>query len=176
MAYMLKFSDQDTMRLFFQRFNQLLESDGRFVIRTILEPKQTWEGIGGKRAANRGAPAHWQVGMRGIRLTRAKPYCGQHPGECIVGLLGPRPKPNLRCLEWDDWIQFHDLVNDVLDSLDARADVWTVPRELPIPGHGRRFFIRKGSKRRVRWEWEEKSGRFNVVRLWNMGSDDQFEK
>lgn len=106
-----------------------------------------------------------------VRLLSAKPYCGQHPGECAIG--GPRRKGSW--LEWDDWVQFNDLVNDVLDGLRACAEVWSVPPE--IMDKGKKFHIRRGRARRVRWDWEERaspSGGFRPVRVWNHGSPDQF--
>jgi hypothetical protein len=54
-----------------------------------------------------------------VRLRAPKPYCGAHPGACLV----ERPHRNLRFLEGADWIAFNDLVNTVLDRLDVDADV-----------------------------------------------------
>jgi hypothetical protein len=104
-----------------------------------------------------------------VRLQESKPYCGQHPGECLVG--GPRRKS--KCLEWDDWVRFHAVVNDVLDHLGIDADAWTCPPELL--DKGRKMWVRRGTLRRYRWEWEEDWRHGRTVRIWNHGTADQFE-
>jgi hypothetical protein len=111
-----------------------------------------------------------------VRLQKAKPYCGQHPGECQAGPFGfERPKRSGSWLEWDDWVAFNDLVNDVLDGLRACAEVWSVPPE--IMDKGKKFHIRRGRARRVRWDWteEHRGGLGRPVRVWNHGSPDQFQ-
>lgn len=105
-----------------------------------------------------------------VRLTAPKPYCGQHPGECAVG--GPRRKGTW--LEWDDWVDFNDLVNDVLDGLRACAEVYSIPPE--TMDKGKKFYVRRGRARRTRWEWHERATGYGVpIRVWNHGSPDQFE-
>lgn len=111
-----------------------------------------------------------EIGVQKVRLTVAKPYCGQHPGECVLG----GPKRKARFLEWEDWVAFHALVNDVLDAWKVGADVWSTP--LDALDKGRKMWIRRGTARRVRYEWEEGPGRFGGrVRIWNHGTPDQFE-
>lgn len=102
-----------------------------------------------------------------VRLREAKSYCGQHPGPCAVG--GPKKKS--RYLEWNDWVAFNNMVNDVLDQLNVKAEVWSTPAE--DIDKGRRFWVRRGLKRRVRWDWTQ--GDSPIQRTWNHGSPDQFE-
>jgi hypothetical protein len=113
-----------------------------------------------------------------VRLQKAKPYCGNHPGECQTHpILGERVKRSGSWLEWDDWVAFNDLVNDVLDGLRACAEVWSVPPEKL--DKGKKFHIRRGRARRVKWDWEEQpspSGSWQALRVWNHGSPDQFEE
>lgn len=105
-----------------------------------------------------------------VRLAKAKPYCGNHPGECevIPGFATPKKKV-MTYLEWDDWVKFHALVNGVLDRLRIRADVWSNPQD--VPG---KMWIRKGMNARVRWDWTENHNGFRTIRIWNQGSPDQF--
>lgn len=107
-----------------------------------------------------------EIRVQQVRLLEAKPYCGQHPGPCLLG--GPKRKS--RFLEWDDWVEFHSVVNGVLDSLKVRADVWSNPQD--VRG---KMWIRKGSRARVRFDYEESPTAFGV-RIWNQGTDDQFER
>lgn len=101
-----------------------------------------------------------------IRLSVAKAYCGNHPGSCE---FPDRKKPRTTYLEWDDWVAFHSLVNEVLDSLSVYADVWTHPQD--VRG---KFFIRKGMAARTRFDWEESFSHGRPIRVWNKGTDDQF--
>lgn len=86
----------------------------------------------------------WAVHASPIRLRRSKPYCGQHAGPCPNG--GPRNHARRSFLEALDWIGWNHLVNDVLDSLLADADVWAKI-------HGR-YFVRRGKLRRVNYPFE----------------------
>jgi hypothetical protein len=116
--------------------------------------------------------------VRPVRLREAKPYCGQHPGECQVPFGGPRPKRSYRYLEWDDWVEFNNLLNDIMDRLHVQADAWSCPPE--TLDKGSKMWIRRiALGRRHRYEWEPEyrasfGGR--EVRVWNHGSDDQFEE
>lgn len=85
--------------------------------------------------------------LRIIRLKEAKPYCGNHGGPCLIERT---PKRKSRCLEGVDWVEFNDLVNDILDSLGVSADVMSSA-----------CTIRRGRSRRVvykadsRGEWDK---------------------
>jgi hypothetical protein len=108
------------------------------------------------------------LGLKPVRLRTKKPYCGNHPGECPLG--GP-PKKNATYLEWEDWVQFHKLVNAVLNRLRVSADVWSTP--LDVRG---KMWIRKGKAPRIRWDWTEELNRYGrAVRVWNQGTPDQFK-
>jgi hypothetical protein len=97
----------------------------------------------GRPATRRERHPSWYITVRPVRLREAKPYCGQHPGECLV----ERKKPTNHLLEWDDWVEFHKIVNDVLDDAGVQADVWSVPGE-PL-SKGSKMWIRRDGHRRV---------------------------
>lgn len=106
-----------------------------------------------------------------VRLTEKKPYCGNHPGECIINpFLGPQKKPNATYLEWNDWVAFHALVNKTMNRFKANANIWTLPHD--VKG---RMWIRKGQLPRRRYEWTEHVDNYGrIVRSWNQGTEDQF--
>lgn len=112
-----------------------------------------------------------ELHLGSIRLAIPKPYCGQHPGPCPVNA---RLKKTTRLLEWDDWIEFNALVNDVLDQRHIEADAWSNPRE-PID-NGRNFYFRRGLKRRTDYAWEVAFVGGHEVRVWNHGDESQFEE
>ena len=107
-----------------------------------------------------------------VRLKRAKPYCGNHPGTCEVDpFTGKEPKrKKARFLEWDDWVRFHRIVNAALNRFRAHADVWSNPHD--VRG---KMWIRKGTKPRRRWDWTEQLMHGRTVRIWNQGTADQFD-
>ncbi len=148
-----------------EALKRAIERDGRFTA-TLNQVDHMPRGR--KRSAG------YQFTIERVRLTTAKPYCGQHPGECLVNpFFGPRKKANHKYLEWEDWIAFHEIVNDVLDRLQVEADAWTNPQE-PI-SEGKNFYVRRDNKRRRRWEWEERYVGMRLLRVWNAGTPDQFE-
>ncbi len=72
--------------------------------------------------------------------------------------------------KWDDWVEFNNVINDVLDKWEVDADVWSTPQET----RGK-MWIRKGTRRRIRYDWHERStGWGQPLRIWNNGTDDQF--
>lgn len=107
-----------------------------------------------------------------VRLVKAKPYCGNHPGPCEINpFTGPTKKRNTVFLEWDDWVAFHTLVNKVLTRLKCSANVWTLLQD--VQG---RMWIRKGLQPRVKWDYIEQYNTYGLVRrVWNQGTDDQFQ-
>jgi hypothetical protein len=114
--------------------------------------------------------------VKPVRLREAKPYCGQHPGECQVVLGFERPKRRGRWLEWEDWVDFNNLVNAVLDKMKVKtADVWSVPQE--ALDTGKKMWIRRhGLGGRRRYDWDPQPSSFGrELRIWNHGTDDQFE-
>jgi len=81
------------------------------------------------------------VSLHKIRLKHSKGYCGNHPGACaLTGDAAPHRRGNW--LEGADWVAFHDMVNDMLDAAKVQANVHSA---------GRRFWIRRGNQRRVRF-------------------------
>ena len=113
------------------------------------------------------------IRVKPVRLKVAKPYCGNHPGECQVSpFTGPTKKPNAKWLEWNDWVQFHKLINAVLNRLRVDADVWSNPAD--VRG---KMWIRKGRFPRVRWDWTETHTSYGrPIRTWNQGTEDQFKQ
>ncbi len=88
-----------------------------------------------------------------IRLRQAKDYCGSHPGRCSTHLYqlptAPPRHTRTRLLEGGDWVGFANGLNELLDYLNVAADVWTYcPRDRRQ--YGQRYYLRKGSSRRVR--------------------------
>jgi hypothetical protein len=73
------------------------------------------------------------ITLRNIRLKELKPYCGNHPGPCLIN----KKHRQSRCLEGLDWVEFNDLVNNVLDSLYLSADVLSSQCVMRL-GHQRR--------------------------------------
>lgn len=63
------------------------------------------------------------IKLRSVRLRQAKPYCGNHAGPCRVGR--PSQHRRLRYLEGADWVEFNDLINNVLDQCEVSAKAWT---------------------------------------------------
>jgi hypothetical protein len=110
------------------------------------------------------------IEVTAVRLKRAKPYCGQHPGPCQLG--GPRRSGTW--LEWDDWVEFNGLVNDVLDKHSVSALVFSLPQE--ALDKGKQMVVRRGLKRRHKYDWHEGVWRGRSgIRIWNHGTPDQFE-
>lgn len=107
--------------------------------------------------------------LKRIRLTTAKPYCGNHPGECAI--TGDK-KRNTTYLEWEDWVAFHGLVNKVCDKFKLSANIWTLP-----PDVRGKMWIRKGLLPRLRYDHTDDWSRGNVrgpLRVWNAGDASQF--
>lgn len=112
-----------------------------------------------------------------VRLTQKKAYCGQHAGPCDLGAPGNARKKYSHYLEWWDWIEWNNLVNDVLDDLGVDADVWSLPHGMDID-QGKRFYVRRGRMRRYRYDYEHKvlhHFRPQGEYVANHGSPDQFE-
>ena len=109
--------------------------------------------------------------VKPVRLRTAKPYCGQHFGECLVG--GPKKK-NLTYLEYADWIKFHRLVNATLNRMRVHADVWSTPADLLLSG--KKMWIRKNLSARKKYSWTESHSPYGgqPIRIWNQGTAEEF--
>jgi hypothetical protein len=146
---------------------EVLKQDGRF--------KATLSNVDidyrkGSRDGSR-QPGYYFT-LSSVRLVTKKAYCGNHPGECqLTPFTAGKKKPVAAFLEWNDWVELHGLVNDLLDKHNADADVWTRPQD--AKGH---FWMRKGLKRRYRYEYDvARINGFGVeIREWNTGTPDQF--
>jgi hypothetical protein len=157
MAYTIRLLDNLSTFAYEQltsEFERAIKEDGRFKV---------------SEATHCTVAGYQTIKLHKIRLTQKKSYCGNHPGPCDLA-NGPARKMNATYLEWDDWVAFHKIVNDTLDSLQVSADVWTMPRD--VPG---KFWIRKGTSARERFDYEEGFNSYGrPVRVWNKGSQDQF--
>ena len=112
------------------------------------------------------------IRIKTVRLTKKKSYCGNHPGECQVSPFGNRKKPVVSYLEWNDWVAFHSIVNKVLNRFRANAEVWSEPQD--VKG---KMWIRKGTKARLHYDWTEDCDSYGrIIRYWNQGTPDQFNK
>jgi len=121
------------------------------------------------RGSVEGFPA---IFVKPVRLRQAKPYCGQHAGECQINPFTKEPprKPNAKYLEFADWVEFHGVVNAVLNRLRVHADVWSTPTET----RGK-MWIRKDTRARVRYDSDTEYDVYGrAVHTWNLGTDDQF--
>jgi hypothetical protein len=84
-----------------------------------------------------------------VRLRSKKAYCGNHPGACQIG--GKDRKHNY--LEGADWVEFNDLLNDVLDKLGVNA---RVESSVVLVRRGRErcveYLDQRGGGRNAEWE------------------------
>lgn len=163
MAYLIRVLNNFDVQDLANKIVKAIQVDGRFRSLSVTTYAMPWN--------KKVAPV---IDMGRIRLIKSKKYCGQHPGECQTG--GPRRSGPW--LEWKDWVSFHSLINDVLDSLSISADVTTKPMETVAKVRGLKglFWIRKAKARRLHYMWEEKpdSTGWRPVRWWNPGTEDQF--
>jgi len=105
---------------------------------------------------------HCRFKISKIRLRESKDYCGNHPNACqVVSNRKPR-KTNF--LEGLDWVNFNDMINDVLDEYNISANVSSAV-----------CIIRKAGKRRVEynsywrgnfseWNYDEMDGCYQDYR------------
>lgn len=73
-----------------------------------------------------------------IRLRDRKLYCGNHPKSCEVG---NHREVKTAYLEGADWVEFNDMLNNVLDDLDMPCRITSAA-----------CVIRKGLLRRIRYD------------------------
>ena len=98
-----------------------------------------------------------------VRLRSSKAYCGNHPNACENGGTRAEEQPHRKSkhLEGADWVEFNDLVNDILDRLhlDARFE-------------SSQMIMRKGKERRTHY------GSVRIFNQWQwdkQGDEDDFE-
>lgn len=92
--------------------------------------------------------------IKNIRLREARKYCGNHPNACEIG-GGPSRKA--KYLEGADWVDFNDMINDILDALAVNANAASSVCK-----------IRKGLSRRSYYG----SHMIGFNYQWNMDEDD----
>jgi hypothetical protein len=95
------------------------------------------------------------IKIRMIRLKQNKPYCGNHPNACEFNVGGKHRRGTW--LEGLDWVEFNDLINDLLDEMNVSANVKTAV-----------CILRKGTKRRT-YYGSHRQGNFWA---WNMDEQD----
>jgi hypothetical protein len=105
-----------------------------------------------------------------VRLRNRKPYCGAHPGPCPVRVFERKHK-NCTYLEGLDWVGFSQLLNDVLDRLNASARVFSFNREFL----GSRYYLRRGKQRRIGFPFEYQSFHGAVFAHWTQGDESDFD-
>ena len=103
-----------------------------------------------------------------VRLRRAKPYCGQHPGPCLA--QNRRRHPVGKWLEGADWVGFNDGLNDLLDRLRYDADCWSYNRE----AMGNTYYIRRGRLRRCNYASDMLHRFGGVVAFWEKDRSHDF--
>jgi len=159
MAYTIRFNQDNNGTIqgkVFAYLNERMTKEGKF--RATLTPFTD----------NKGRTC---IKIKPVRLVKKKPYCGNHPGECVINpFLGVQKKKNATYLEWNDWVQFHGLVNRVLNRFRVDADVWSTPQD--VRG---KMWIRKGKQARKQYDWtEDYSAYGQPIRHWNVGDETQF--
>jgi hypothetical protein len=170
MAYTIKFNRYGSEKDCFEKRDRVLsyliarlEKEGRF--RATLTPTSIW---------GKGGVVMPAIIVKPVRLVKAKPYCLQHYGPCPVDFFTGKPpkKKNSKCLEFEDWVRFHNFVNRCLNRFRTDADVWSTPTEGGIS----KMYIRRGLRPRVKWEAEEiYDDRGRHIGKWNAGDESQFE-
>lgn len=97
-----------------------------------------------------------------IRLREKKPYCGSHPMSCELRPQFGRPARH-NFLEGADWVEANDMINDVLDNLNASANVRTSVVK-----------IRKGSNRRIHYgAYLHSQSTMGQIWEWRLDEDDE---
>lgn len=120
--------------------------------------------------------AHGWVGLelRQVRRKERAAYCGQHAGPCVRPTRRGQ-RVNSVCLDGDDWMRFHGVVNDVLDAMGLVAEVYTTPPDI----RGKMYVRKPDLGRRLRYDYKDDNvhGRFNMGLphyVWNPGTPDQW--
>lgn len=106
------------------------------------------------------------INITQVRLKKSKDYCGNHPGPCLVQEQTHRHHIFLEGL---DWIAFNWLVNNVLDrfSLDANVTSGAL-------ADTRTFYVRKGTSRRMFYEYTYIGDDDRPIPVWINGNEDYF--
>ena len=142
-----------------------LASDAGFVINDVTRIE--------KMFSNRPFRGGWLgLELRQIRRKERKAYCGQHAGPCVRPPR-ERQRRNSVCLDGEDWIAFHNVVNDVLDSMGLVAEVYTTPQDV----RGKMWIRKTDLGRRKRYDSAntQPNNMFGLPHyVWNPGTNDQF--
>lgn len=145
-----------------------IAKDGRFRVGEVIVSNTN---VGRREAKEAGLARdlRWMrptLYLRRIRLVKAKPYCGQHYGECPADAR----RPNATYLEYEDWVEFHRLVNGLFNQRKVNANIWTLPLE--VKG---KYWVRKGLNARKLYEAELSYDNYGRrIQQWNLGDATQF--
>lgn len=106
----------------------------------------------------------WGVHIVDVRLSERKSYCGNHAKACERTFV--KHKTN-RYLEGADWVEFNDLINDVLDRLNVEAI-------FESNGGARQMLLRRGACRRTYYGADRFAGiPGNGEWVWNSIEDEE---
>ncbi len=142
---------QDSRDLAFQIVRALNEavSRSRFYFTKAIS-------IGKPKVPTRRYDYVWEIKFVAcVRLKEKKDSCGQHSGPCVA--VFAKPHRHYAFLEGADWVSFFDLLNDVLDGLNVKADIEAGSFEFGS------LFHRLGRYRRVAYrcvDWGERTCRW----------------
>ena len=109
----------------------------------------------------------WLFALQQVRLQNKKPYTGQQPQAEHRGMKAAY-------LSWEDWVNFHAVLNAHLDSRQVSADVWSTPFD--VKG---KLWIRKGKAARVEFAYEERVNSYGrITNIWDPGDkiDHQYKQ
>jgi hypothetical protein len=81
--------------------------------------------------------------IKKVRLKQRKDYCGNHPAECADVA---KKHVQRKFLEGADWVEFNDMLNDLLDERKVSAVVYSRPPDGTTDKHP--LFVRRGMHRR----------------------------
>jgi hypothetical protein len=88
------------------------------------------------------------IKIKNIRLVEPRKYCGSHPNACE---LPGAPMRKAKYLEGADWVDFNDMINDILDALAVDANVATAVCKVRKNRRRRTYY---GSHLRGHfWQW-----------------------
>lgn len=97
-----------------------------------------------------GGHARIELELLSVRLTKKRPYCGNHAGPCPAG--GPK-KRDYTFLEALDWIRFNNALNKALDA-SSFGDKVDIHSKADVE-HGSPVHIRRAGVGRRKWQYLE---------------------
>lgn len=89
-----------------------------------------------------------------VRLRERKLYCGNHPKACER--TGGGKHRRLAFLEGADWVEFDDMINDLLDELNVDCNVNSRDCVLRSAGRRRVCYTASNQFANGTWIWDKK--------------------